>query len=71
MKKLPKDCWIVPVRKFKRKFRLAVQLADLLGRDHSVYRIPDTHAKVEGKSQSSCRVSGERSKHQIGKTVKK
>jgi len=43
----------------------------LVGRDHFLYRIPVTHAKVEGTSQRSCRVCAERSKHQTGKTVKK
>jgi len=43
----------------------------LVGRDHFLYRIPVTHAKLEGKSQHSCRVCAERSKHQTGKTVKK
>jgi hypothetical protein len=42
-----------------------------VGRDHSIYRIPTTHAKLEGKSQRSCHVSAERSKRQTGKTVKK
>jgi len=60
-KNSPKDCSLVPVRKFKCKIRLAVQLTDLLERDHSVYRIPATHAKLEGKSQRSCRMSAERS----------
>jgi len=38
---------------------------------HSIYRIPASHAKLEGKSQHSCRVSAKRGKRQIGKTVKK
>jgi hypothetical protein len=43
----------------------------LVGADHSIYRIPATHAKLEGKSQHPCHVSAERSKRQTGKTVKK
>jgi hypothetical protein len=43
----------------------------LVGRDHSIYRIPVTYAKLEGKSQHSCHVSAERSKHQTRKTMKK
>jgi len=43
----------------------------LVGRDHFLYRIPATHAKLEGKSQRSCRVCVERSKRQTGKSVKK
>ena len=39
-----------------------------VGRDHSVYRIPVTHAKLEGKSQCPCHASAERSKHQTRKT---
>jgi len=41
----------------------------LVGRDHFLYRIPATHAKVEGTSQQhSCRMCAERSKRQTGKT---
>jgi hypothetical protein len=43
----------------------------LVGRDHFLYRIPATHANVEGTSQRSCRVCAERSTRQTGKTVKK
>jgi hypothetical protein len=43
----------------------------LVGRDHFLYRIPATHAKLEGKSQRSCHVCADRSKRQTGKTVKK
>ena len=43
----------------------------LTGRDHSVYRIAAKQAKLEGKSQRLCRVCGDRSKGQTGKTVKK
>ena len=43
----------------------------LVGRDHFLYRIPATHAKLEGKSQRSCRVCAERSKRQTRKSVKK
>jgi maltodextrin utilization protein YvdJ len=43
----------------------------LVGRDHFLYRIPATHAKVEGTSQRSCRVCAERSERQTGKTKKK
>jgi len=39
--------------------------------DLSVHRIPVKHAKLEGKSQSSCCASAERSKCQARKTVKK
>jgi hypothetical protein len=42
----------------------------LIGRDHFLYRIPVTHAKLKGKSQRSCRVRAERSKGQTGKTKK-
>ena len=43
----------------------------LVGRDHFLYRIPATHAKVEGTSQRSCHVCTEKSKRQTRKTVKK
>jgi len=43
----------------------------LVGRDHFLYRIPATHAKVEGTSQRSCCVCAEKSKCQTGKTIKK
>jgi hypothetical protein len=43
----------------------------LVGRDHFLYRIPSTHARMEGTSQRSCHVIAEKSKHQTGKTVKK
>jgi hypothetical protein len=39
----------------------------LVGRDHFLYRIPATHAKLEGKSQRSCCVCAERSKCQTRK----
>ena len=42
----------------------------LVGRDHFLYRIPVTHAKMEGTSQR-CHVCADRSKCQTGKTVKK
>jgi hypothetical protein len=34
----------------------------LVERNHRNHRIPATHARLEGKSQCSCRVSAERSK---------
>ena len=43
----------------------------LVGRDHSVYRIPVKQSKLEGKSKRPCRMCGERSKRQTGKTVNK
>jgi hypothetical protein len=43
----------------------------LVGRDHFLYTIPVTHAKLKVKSQRSCRMRAERSKRQTGKTVKK
>jgi hypothetical protein len=43
----------------------------LVGRDHFLYRIPATHAKLEGTSQRSCHACAERSKRQTGKTIKK
>jgi hypothetical protein len=43
----------------------------LVGRDHSVYKIPSKQAKLEGKVQRSRRMCAERSKRQTGKTVKK
>ena len=43
----------------------------LVGRDNFLYRIPVTHAKLEGESRCSCRVCAERSKRQTGNTVKK
>ena len=43
----------------------------LVGRDHFLYRIPATHAKVEGTSQRSRCVCAERSKRQTGRTVQK
>ena len=36
-----------------------------------LYRIPGTHAKMEGTYQRSCHMCAERSKCQTGKTVKK
>jgi hypothetical protein len=42
----------------------------LVERDQFLYRIPATHAKVEGTSQCSCRVCAEKSKRQTGKTIK-
>jgi hypothetical protein len=41
----------------------------LVGRDHSVYSIPATHAKLEGKSQLSFLVSAEKQRP-TEKTVK-
>jgi hypothetical protein len=43
----------------------------LVGTDHILYRIPATHAKLEGKSQRSCRVCAEKGKRQTGKSVTK
>ena len=43
---MPKGLLIVQVLKFKYTVRLAVQLA---GRDHFLYRILVTHAKLKGK----------------------
>jgi len=43
----------------------------LVGRDHFLYRVPATRAKMEGNSQRSCRVCAEISKRQTGKTIKK
>jgi hypothetical protein len=40
----------------------------LIGRDHFLYRVPATHAKMEGTTQRSC---AEKSKRQTGKTIKK
>jgi hypothetical protein len=42
----------------------------LVGRDHSIYSIPATHAKLEGKSQLSFLVSAEKQAPDQ-KTVKK
>jgi len=42
-----------------------------VGRDHFLYRIPATHAKLEGKFQRSCHVYADRSERQTEKTVKK
>jgi hypothetical protein len=42
-----------------------------VGRDHFLYGIPVTHAKLEGKSQRSFCGSAERNKCQTEKTVKK
>jgi translation initiation factor RLI1 len=42
----------------------------LIGRDHFLYGIPVTHAKLKGKSQRSCRVRAERSKRQTRTTKK-
>jgi len=38
----------------------------LVGTDHFLYRIPVTHCKLDGKSQSSCRVSAERDRENCG-----
>jgi len=43
----------------------------LVGRDHFLYRIPATHAKVEGTSQRSCRMCADRRKRQTRKTAQK
>jgi len=43
----------------------------LVGRDHFLYRIPATQAKMEGTSQCSCSMCADRSKSQTGKTAKK
>jgi hypothetical protein len=44
----------------------------LVGRDHFLYRIPATHAKVmEGTSQRLCRMCAGKSKCQTGKIIKK
>ena len=43
----------------------------LVGRDHFLYKILATHAKVEGTSQRSCCMCAEKSKRQTGKTIKK
>jgi hypothetical protein len=61
----------VLVLKCKCKVRPAVQLTDLLGETIFLYRIPATHAKVEGTTQRSCRLCAEKSKRQTGKTIKK
>jgi len=42
-----------------------------VGRDHFLYRIPATHAQVEGTSQCSFHTCAERSKCQTGKAVEK
>ena len=42
-----------------------------VGRDHFLYRIPATHAKVQGTSQRSCCICVDRSKRQTRKTVEK
>jgi hypothetical protein len=42
----------------------------VVGRELSVYRIPATHATLNGKSHRSCHVNAERSKPQTEKTVK-
>ena len=47
------------------------QTSSPVGRDHFLYRIPATHAKVEGTSQRLCCVCAEKSKRQTGKTIKK
>jgi hypothetical protein len=43
----------------------------LVEREQFVYRIPVTQARLEGKSQRSCRVYAEKCRRQTGKTVKK
>jgi len=43
----------------------------LVAKDHFLYRIPATQAKVEGTSQRSCSMCADRSKSQTGKTVTK
>jgi hypothetical protein len=40
----------------------------LVGREQFIYRIPVTHARLEGKLQRSCCVYAEKSKRQTGKT---
>jgi len=41
-----------------------------VGRDHFLYSIPATHAKLEGKPPYSCRECAETSKHQTRKLKK-
>jgi hypothetical protein len=43
----------------------------LVQSDHFLYRIPATHGRIKGKTQRSCHVCAEKSKHKTGKTVKK
>jgi len=70
MKKSLKDSLLVPVWKYSKGLTSSPS-GRLVGRDHSVYRIPAKQAKLEGKTQCSCRMCGERSKRQTGKTAKK
>jgi hypothetical protein len=61
MKKLPKGVLLA-------SDRMEIQVQDqtispactLIGRDHSIYSIPVTHAKLAGKSQLSFLVSAEK-----------
>jgi hypothetical protein len=75
-----KDCSIVPVWKFKRKVRLAVQLADLWG--ETIFYIEFQRHMLGWRENLSSHVAclcvcvcmcmcAERSKTQTGKTVKK
>jgi hypothetical protein len=45
------------------KGQTSSQAGRLVGRDHFLYRIPATHAKLEGKSWCSCCVCADRSMH--------
>jgi len=43
----------------------------LIGRDHSLYRNPVTHANLEANSQHLCHMCAVRSEHLTRKTMKK
>jgi hypothetical protein len=61
------------VCKFMLKVRLTGRPAiKLVEREQFIYRIPVTHARLEGKSQCECsaRTCAERSNRQTRKTVK-
>ena len=56
---------------FQVHYQTSSPASRLIGRNHYLYRIPVTHAKLEGKSWHSCLMYAERCKHQARKTVKK
>jgi hypothetical protein len=53
-------CSLVTVNKMQVQGQTSSTGARLVGRDHSIYSIPATHAKLAGKSQHSFLVSAEK-----------
>jgi hypothetical protein len=61
MKKLPKGLLFASDgTEIQVQGQISSPACRLVGRDHSIYSIPATHAKLVGKSQLSCLVSAEK-----------